>query len=184
MPLSMEQLSEETLSSYITEISSGNEASLKCFYEENGRWMLAFIMSIVSTRESAEEVLQDVMMNIVLYGSKKPITNSKGWLFKVMVNAAKKKAKKESQMKETELTEEILAQQNESLELAENSADQIEALKFLDELEHQCVIMHIFGQMKLPQVAKLLDLPYNKVRNKYQYAIGKLKTYYQGRRAT
>lgn len=87
-------------------------------------------------------------------------------------------------MKETELTEEILAQQNESLELAENSVDQIEALKCLDELEQQCVIMHIFGQMKLPQVAKLLDLPYNKVRNKYQYAIGKLKTYYQGRRAT
>ena len=52
------RLQEKELARYIKEISSGNKSALEQFYAENGRWMLAFILSIVKTRESAEEVLQ------------------------------------------------------------------------------------------------------------------------------
>ena len=50
------KIQEEELSAYFKEISSGNEAALERFYEEYGRFMLTLILSIVKSRESAEEV--------------------------------------------------------------------------------------------------------------------------------
>ncbi len=176
-------LQEKELANYIKEISSGNESALRQFYEENGRWMLALILSIVQTRESGEEVLQDVMMSIVAYGSRRPISNAKGWLFKVIINASKKKAKEEHLMQTEVLAEnEALSYEDEALERMENSVDQIEALQCLDSLEQQCVIMHVFGQFRLPQVAEILGMPYNRIRNKYTYAVSKLRKFYGERR--
>ena len=179
------RLQEKELARYIKEISSGNKSALEQFYAENGRWMLAFILSSVKTRESAEEVLQDVMMSIVTYGSNKPIDHAKGWLFKVMVNAAIKKLKEDRSVSTEVLSEnEMLSYEEEGLMYIENSVDQIEALRCLNDLEQQCVIMHIFGQMKLTQVAKILDRPYHQIRHKYTYAVSKLRKFYKKGRGT
>ena len=68
-------------------------------------------------------------------------------------------------------------------ENVENAIDQIEeAFECLDQIERQCVIMCVYGQMKLPQVAAFLGIPYQKVRNKYDYAVKKLRKYYEERR--
>lgn len=64
----------------------------------------------------------------------------------------------------------------------ENSEEQAEALKYLDELERKIIIMSVFWDLKLPQVARLLGEPYERVRNKYSYAMKKLKNYYEERR--
>ena len=64
----------------------------------------------------------------------------------------------------------------------ENTIDQIESLKILDELEQQFVIMKVYGNMKLPQIARYSGMTYDKVRARYDYAIKKLKKYYEERK--
>lgn len=160
-------MQEEELSQYIKEISSGSEVALRRFYDMYGKLIISFILSIVKSRESAEEVLQDVLMVIVTHPPDKPINNTKGWLFKVIQNISKKKVREDQLMQTESLSDsnEILSEEDPT-ESVENSIDQIEALRCLDQVEQQCVIMCVFGQMKLTQVAEFLDMPYNKVCNK------------------
>lgn len=177
------KINEEELARYIKDISSGDEASLRSFYDNYGRLILAFILSIVNSIESAEGALQDVLMAIVTHQTDNYIKNPKAWLFKVILNISKRKAKQDYSVQAEQLPEDenIVSEDNFS-ESIENTVDQIESLKCLDEIEQQCVIMCVFGQMKLPQVAEILGMPYKKVCNKYDYAVRKLRKYYEKRR--
>lgn len=183
MPLGLLKIQEEELADYIREISSGNETALAEFYSVYGRLILAQILSVVESRESAEEVLQDVLIAMVSHRGDIPIGNARGWLFKVIQNLSKKKAKEDYSMQEESLSEnEDLPSGMDVSENVENAIDQIEAFECLDQIERQCVIMCVYGQMKLPQVAAFLGIPYQKVRNKYDYAVKKLRKYYEERR--
>lgn len=171
---------EKELEKYINEISSGNEDALRMFYETYGRMILSLILTTVKSGESAEEVLQDVMMSLVQHDPEKPIMNAKCWFYKVIDNLSKRKAMGDRSMQTEPLeeAEEILSGDDVS-EKVEDTSDQIEALKCLDRIEQQCVLMCVFGQMKLPQVAEILGIPYDKVRSKYDYAVRKLRKYYE-----
>lgn len=176
------KISEEDLAEYIREISSGNEKALADFYDKYGGLILAQILSVVESRESAEEVLQDVLMSIVSHNQDIHIENARGWLIKVIRNLSKKKANKDLSQKEESLPEnEKLPFYADISETVENSIDQIEAFECLDEVERQCVIMCVYGQMKLPQVAEILEMPYTNVCNKFYYAVRKLRKYYDER---
>ena len=136
------KIQEEEMVRYIKEISSGNEEVLEEFYNNYGKLIFSFILSIVKTRESAEEVLQDVLTVIASHDPEKPILNSRAWLFKVIKNISIKKLKGDQAMQTESLSE------NEYLLFADNvsesigsSVDQIEALRCLDQIEQQCVIM-------------------------------------------
>ena len=177
------EIQANELDNYIKEISSGNEEALKEFYNNYGKYLYSFILSIVKSRESVEDVLQDVLTVIATHDPKIPILNSRAWLFKVIKNLSIKKLKEEQAIPTESLSDntDLLSVDN-AFEDIENSVDQIEALKCLDRIEQQCVIMCVFGQMKLPQVAEIMDMPYNKVCNKYDYAVRKLRKYYEERR--
>ena len=176
MRLRIVKFTEENLRKYIVEISVGNDKALEEFYDEYGRLLLALIFSIVKNRESAEEVLQDVLLAIVNHQSNIPIINAKSWLFKVVENLSKKKFAEDRAMQTEMLSEdEGVSFENDVSEKIENAVDQIESIGILNELEQQIVIMRVFGGMKLPQVAEYLNMPYKVVRNKYNYAVTKLK---------
>lgn len=176
------KIKEEELAVCIKEIASGNEAVLEQFYNDYGGVILTMILTIVKTRESAEEVLQDVLLAIVEHNAEKPILNAAAWLFKVIQNLSRKKAVEDKAAQMEPLSEnEKLSSENIVSEKVEGALDQILALKCLDPLEQQCVIMRVFGCIKLTLAAELLGLPYNQVRSKYNYAVKKLKKYYEER---
>ena len=92
IPLGRLKINEEELAGYIREISAGNEAALEQFYNDYGRMIMAFILSSVRSKESAEEVLQDVLLALVTHKPDKTIKNATAWLFKVIRNLSHKKA--------------------------------------------------------------------------------------------
>ena len=183
IPLGRLKINEEELAGYIREISAGNEAALEQFYNDYGRMIMAFILSSVRSKESAEEVLQDVLLALVTHKPDKTIKNATAWLFKVIRNLSHKKAMEDIVRQTEKLPDkEEISSEETVFQSVENAVDQIEALRGLDSVEQECVILHVFGDMKLPQVAQLLGMPYHKVRNKYNYAVKKLKQYYEKRR--
>ena len=163
------KIQENELKKYMIDISKGNELALEQFYEKYGQLLLALIYSIVKNRESSEEALQDVLMAIVNRNADNPMENARGWLFKLMHSESL--SDYEDTLIEYDMTSNI-----------EETVDQIEALKILDEFEQEVLIMCVFGHMKLPYIAESLNMPYDKVRSKYDYAIRKLKRYYGGRK--
>ena len=180
MPLRLFKIAEEELTNYIREISSGNETALAEFYSVYGRLILAQILSVVESRESAEEVLQDVLMSIVRYGFNKPIKNARAWLFKVIRNASfKRLAEDKSLQDELPIKEDDIVSDDYVFGMLEDSIDQINSLKCLTPIEQKCVLLHVIGGVKLPKVAEITGILYDKVRNTYYYALRKLRQYYE-----
>ena len=178
--LGLFDLPEKKLSNYINEISSGDQAALEEFYSLYGRTIYAIICSYVRSRESAEEVLQDVLMSIVMYGANNPITKPKSWLFSVIRNASVKRAEEDKKRQNEYLSEDSdTIPDSIVLEMVEDSVDQIQALHCLDDTERKCVLLCAVGGLKLPAVAEALELPYDRVRNIYYYALKKLRKYYE-----
>ena len=182
MTLGIFDIDEKELANYIKEISSGNEEALEQFYNTYGRAILTLIHSVVKSNDSAEEVLQDVLMAIVNRNTDRSVRNAKYWLLKVIQDISKKKAMEDALLRSELLAEnEDISYNSNISEKIENGIDQIDALKYLDELEQQCVIMCVFWRLKLTQVAEVMGMPYKRVRFVYYYAIKKLRKYYEER---
>lgn len=64
------------------------------------------------------------------------------------------------------------------LDKVENSIIALEALNVLDETERTIVSLYIFWDFKQTEIAKILKIPYRTVRDKYSYAIKKMKGYF------
>ena len=71
------RIEEKDLRHYIKDISTGNKAALMQFYRNYGQSILNMILSTVNSRESAEEVLQDVLMVLVTHNPDQTIKNVK-----------------------------------------------------------------------------------------------------------
>lgn len=182
MRLGIIRIDEKELAKYIKEISSGNEEALEQFYNTYGKEIYALILSLVRSPDSAEEVLQDVLMAIVMRNNERSLRNAKCWLLNVIQDISKKKAMEDYLCRSELLKENEDISYNDNIsEKIENSIDQIAALKHLDQLEQQCIIMCVFWHLKLPQVAEVMGLPYKRVRFIYYYSIKKLRKYYEER---
>lgn len=174
------QIPEKELAHYIKEISSGREDVLEKFYKKYAKSMYTIIFSYVSSKESAEEVLQDVLMSIVRYGFNKPIKNARAWLFKVIRNASFKRLAEDKPLQdELPIKEDDIVSDDYVFGMLEDSIDQINSLKCLTPIEQKCVLLHAIGGVKLPKVAEITGISYDKTRNTYYYALRKLRQYYE-----
>ena len=174
------KIPEKELADYIRKISSGDEEVLVEFYNNFAKSIYTVIFSYVDSKESAEEVLQDVLMSIVTYGFRKPIKNARAWLFKVIKNASVKKAMEDKKRQSESFSEsEYTICDDYVFRMIEESIDQLEALKCLTPTEQNCVFLHVLGGIKLTKVAEILNIPYDRTRNIYYYSIRKLRQYYE-----
>ena len=174
------KIPEKELANYIKEITSGSKEALEQFYSRYGRSVYTLIFAYVESKESAENVMHEVLMKIVRYGFNKPVKDTRQWLFDLIKNAAVKKAaedkadKSGALRKNREDTEDGFV-----FKMLEDVIDDIDSLKCLDPTEQKCVLLHIVGGIKLPLVAEIIGFPYEKTRNMYYYAVKKMGQYYE-----
>lgn len=179
MLLELFRTPEKELKSYIKEISSGNESVLEQFYNKYARSIYTLIFSYVDSKESADAVLQDVLISIVRCEPDKPIQNARAWILRVIKNASVNRVLKDkvSQADSGSGSGEI----KDALvfKMVEDDIDRIDSLKCLSQIEQKCVLLCVIGGLKLPEVAGILNIPYDKVRNFYYYSLKKLRHYYE-----
>jgi len=76
-------------------ISEGDEAAFSTCYSEYGRTLLPFLVKLVGSRDSAEEIIQEVFLKVWLYRDRlAEVDNPKGWLFRVAANTGRNWLKK------------------------------------------------------------------------------------------
>lgn len=170
------------LNECIRKIGIGDKEALKVLYDNYRESVFLFALSIVKNYHLAEEVLQDVFVNIMQYSSNSKVKNAKNWIFTITRNQCIKVMKNENggNIQSINICEETLFAHDDT-ENVGNAVEDIESLKQLNELERQIVILYIYGKLKQTEIAEVMDLPYLKVRSKYNYAIKKLKKYYINR---
>ena len=144
--------------------------SVERLYDQHGPALLAYACAVLRHRAAAEDVLQQVFLNL-LKGSSLP-ENSQAYLYRAVRNAALNARRSVS--REVELNPEdpwFTAP-------AGTQADALALQSALTELpveQREIVVMRIWGGLTLEEAAAALEISPNTAASRYRYALEKLR---------
>lgn len=167
------KIDSQVLEELFQKTASGDEASFHDLYELIKAPIYGYSLSFLKNHEDALDNTQDVFIKIYdslpTYNYKQKPMN---WVFTITKNHALMKLRKEKKYLKQEINEELLI--NSSI----NEEDKI-MLKILMEVlsdeERQIMIMHLVGNLKHKEIAKILDLKLSTTLSKYHRALKKLR---------
>ena len=166
----------------IKNIAKGDRDALRMLYDDYKNPVFRFALSIVRNYQTSEDILQDTFLHVMSYASSyRPGTNPHAWIFSIARNLCKRAllSRDKDCQNIDDLEASLIASDRTDDILASKQA--AEALSVLHEDELEIVSLYVYGELKQTEIAKVLKLPYGKVRSKYGYAMKKLKTYYTER---
>lgn len=176
----VKRLKKAELDLCIKRLAEKDKDYLSKLYHEMNKPIFLFALSIVKDYALAEDVSQETFIRIMAYAHTYRLgTNPMAWIFKIsrnVINDALKKSKHETSLDMESLIAAIdmTGEQDEPYHI-----ESLEALEILDPIEREIVSLYVYSGLKQTEIAKVLGLPYLKVRAKYGYAIAKLKKYYR-----
>jgi len=144
---------------------------IRDLYDQDGRVMLAYAVSLLRDRAAAEDVLHHVFTrllegNLAINGSPAP------YVFRAIRNAAFNY--KRDRSRETDL--ETNGRWLEAPQGLEDAGLALEAaLQELPSEQREVIVLHIWGQMTFEETAAALDISPNTAASRYRYALARLK---------
>lgn len=167
------KIDSQILENLLKETKQGNEASFKQLYEITKAPIYGYSLSILKNHEDALDNMQDVFLKIYnsleTYNFKNTPMN---WIFTITKNEALMKLRKETKHQKQEINEELLI----SPSISEEDKIILKILlEALTEEEKQIIIMHLVGNLKHHEIAKLLELNLSTTLSKYHRALKKLR---------
>ena len=148
-----------------------NREQIRELYDQHGRVMLAYAVSLLPDRAASEDVLHQVFMkllegNIEINGSPVP------YLYRAIRNAALNYRRNHSREVELESDGRWL----ESPTGMENVGLDLEAaLRELPAEQREVIVLHMWGQMTFEEAAAALEISPNTAASRYRYGLAKLK---------
>lgn len=159
----------------VKKLALGDINALHSIYEQTKDPIFIFALRKLGTRARAEDAMQETYLRLAKCASSYTLgTNARAWIFGICRNICRDMLKSRTWSDLDELDAE-LSDDDFSDSLIENE-DIKRALARLERDEHEIVMLHIYSDIKLVDIAQLLDMPYNSVRSKYRYAMKKLKS--------
>jgi RNA polymerase sigma factor (sigma-70 family) len=171
-------LDEEKCAMLLSAATAGSSQALAELYSEAGRMVFAYALSIVRSKQLAEDVTQDVFVNICL-GVSGFTSRGKacGWLLRLTRNTAFDILKK----RKHELPCELL--DGPAQEETPDSEERLmlrEALERLSGTERQIVMLYLVAGIPQKEIAAVLKLPMTTVNWRYSVGIKKLARILKG----
>ena len=159
----------------IRRLASGDIDALHGIYEQTKDSVFVFALRKLGSRTRAEDAMQETYLRIVKCAASYAAgTNARAWIFGICRNICRDMLKSpawsdidslESEPSEADFSDSLI--ENEDIK---------RALAGLEKTEHEIVMLHIYSDMKLVDIADFIGMPYNSVRSKYRYAMKKLKS--------
>jgi len=164
----------EVLDKYIYRIAEGDKSSLGALYEDTKSAIYGFALSIVKNQADAEDILQDVYVQIYR-GAKSYKSKGKpmAWMLTITRNLALMKIR--AQNKAALLSDEELINVHNPSVTDEDRMVLQAILSDLNDEERHIVVLHSLTGLKHREIANLLEMPLSTVLSKYNRAIKKLK---------
>ena len=167
----------------VAKAQTGDAGSFRVIYEETSGFVYNVALRIVKRRQDAEEVCQEVYLNI--YRNLKSFhfkSSFKTWAYRIAVNAAinhlKKMSREES--RRSEFNEELnysadLSVQKGALSEKEEQAARVNLLlDVLNPEQKACVVLRNLEGLSYREIAEALQININTVRSRLKRAREKL----------
>lgn len=160
-------------------LKAGEPGALEWLIEKYADRLFGYLLSLLRSRELAEDALQEVFLRVV--EKKEMVAEAKnltGYLFAMARNESMSSRRKSA--KRELLVEDIehLVEPVSSCELPErvaSSAEVSRALHNLPEEQREVVVLKIYEGMTFDTIASCLGLTLNTAASRYRYAMVKLR---------
>ena len=174
-------MAARNLKDLVQQLQNGNMSVFDDIYYETKNIVFYTILSIIKDYSASEDLMQETYLKALeKIHTYKPKGSFKSWIVTVARNLALNEYKKRKrELMIDPQTDEYIFGSTQS-----NSEQQLiieEMLKKLKDKEQEIVILHVIGDMKHKEIAKLLNMPLGTVTWTYSEAMKKLKSDYESR---
>ena len=159
----------------------GSSEALERIYDKYESYLITVATALLNNTHGAEDVLQDFFVSFVKSADKIKIDgNLKGYLAVCVANLARNKLKRR-QLEPAALDDNDLIGSSDTRPdlLAiqkEETAILNQAMSELPYEQREVIVLHLQGNMKFTQIAKLRSTSANTIRSRYRYGLDKLRT--------
>jgi RNA polymerase sigma-70 factor (ECF subfamily) len=165
---------------------AGRIDALQRIYEKYRDYLLTLAMALVNDGGTAEDVLHDVFVSFAQSGSRFRIHGSlRAYLATCVVNRVRdhlRVRKRRGQALDDEIPlESDFDPPDERVLSDERSRLVARALTRLPEEQREVIALHLNGQLKLQEIARLQEVPLTTVRGRYRHGIERLRSLLNGR---
>ncbi len=159
----------------------GSSKALERIYEKYETYLVTVATALLNNTHAAEDVLHDFFVSFVESADKVKMNGSlKAYLAVCVANLARNKIKRKQlepgeldeneQITSTAFGPDLLAIQNEQTEMLNL------ALSQLPHEQKEVIVLHLHGNMRFTQIAKLRGASVNTIRSRYRYGLDKLRS--------
>lgn len=170
-------MSNEELTKKLIALRSGDRAAFEEIYNRLKTPMYTLILRIVRDKGSAEDILQEVFIKLYRSPPEPSIKNPRAYLFQMARNLAIDCVRKQPPFAGLEDIENLVYLPAEDFSI---KMDIDRAMKALPLQECQIVSLHLNGELKFKEIAKMMGIPLGTVLWKYQKAVGRLRSILSG----
>jgi RNA polymerase sigma-70 factor (ECF subfamily) len=146
-------------------------AEVQDLYQRHGPALLAYATGLLGSRASAEDVLHQVFLSL-LSKAEQP-TEPRPYLFKAVRNRALNSRRSGARMVPLHDHDQQWLVKPQGM--MEAGIEVERALRDLPPEQREVVLMRVWGEMTLEEIATVLDVPANTVASRYRYALSKLR---------
>lgn len=165
---------------------AGSLDALRRIYEKYRDTLLTLAMAMVNDSATAEDVVHDVFVSFAQSGAQFRLHGSlRAYLATCVVNRVRDRMrarKHRGQTLDTELALESDFDPPDGRLLSDERSRLVaRALARLPEEQRETIALHLNGQLKLREIARLQNVPLTTVRGRYRHGIERLRSILNGR---
>ena len=170
----------------IWRFKGGSRDSFRRIYEKYESFLLTLAANLLGDGSAAEDVVQDVFVSFVQSVGKFRLRGSlKGYLATCVANRARDCIRKRHRQRAIAVNdaEQMISDVNEPVQLVINS-EELQRLKlamtWLPYEQREAVALHLNGDLKFRQIAKLQKVSIKTAQSRYRYGLDKLRSNLDG----
>lgn len=166
----------------LTQMAKGDQAAFEAFVHRYHAPIHQYIERLVKDTKKAEDLVQETFIRLIKQLQSKQIPQyPKAWLYRVASNLCKDYWRSAYYRSETTPKEELPISEDEGpsvveiFERQETRQEVLSSLKQLPDIQQQIVILRFYQDLKLKEIADILDIPLGTVKSSLFHALKKLK---------
>ncbi|MBR2547124.1 MAG: RNA polymerase sigma factor [Eubacterium sp.] len=167
----------------IHEMAGGDREAFRALYTATKDAVYGFALSILRSREDAEDVMHDAYIRIYNdAGAYSPHGKPLAWILTIVRNLSLNKIRDAAHtdiIHDDELSE--FADHEDTIGKATDRMVLETAMKVLTLEEREIVVLHALTGYRHREIAELLDIPQGTVLSRYNRALGKMKKEISGK---
>lgn len=159
----------------------GSGEALEKIYDKYEGYLIRVATGLLNNTHAAEDVLHDFFVSFVASADKVKLNgNLKAYLATCVANLARNRIKRSQLMPraldENEQVESDVLQPDLLAVQKEEAVIVNQALSQLPYEQREIIVLHLQGNMKFTQIAKLRSTSVNTIRSRYRYGLDKLRS--------